>query len=155
MSEKVDFEYGEMTGTITLPGPIALVFYGKVPAKKNSLIPVAGKQIINTKARAAIQRLEIQVPGWARDMKLLHPDIEFEFSMPEGRSDRDNMLTTLLDVLCNMGVLANDTVAKCNGTIILRPAKYAPEYITTVTIRPNKDNGWKIPRKKRRGLQSP
>ncbi len=82
-------------------------------------------------------------------MKLLHQDIEVEFSMPEGRSDRDNMLTTLLDVLCKMGVLANDTVAKCNGTIILRPAKYAKEYVTRVTIRPNKENGWKVPRKKR------
>jgi hypothetical protein len=128
-----------------------LEFFGKVPAKKNSLIPTKKGPVINTGTRDSISRLELQVPGIYRDINLKHPDLEFAFYMPEGRSDRDNMVTTLLDVLCKMGVLENDTVAKCNGTITIHPAKYAPDYTTYVVIRQNDSNNWKTPRKKNTG----
>lgn len=131
----------------------SLELIGKIPSKKNMLRPrfgSGGKGIrISTGAREQLDRLEMQIPAELRDLGLVHPDMVVQFMMPEGRSDRDNMLVTLLDFLVKYGVIKNDSVASFNGQIVLFPAIPAEDYITKITFAPNPRNGWKPPKRKK------
>lgn len=106
-------------------------------AKKNDKIPFknkAGKVRMRYGNQDALDRLAMQVPGWARDLKLEHPTIEFRFTVAHRKFDRDNAVTTLLDLLVKMGTLAQDSVAHCNGTIIIHPAIISDHWLTTITL---------------------
>ena len=45
-----------------------------------------------------------------------------QFFARDRRRDRDNMFTTVLDCLCEAGVMVNDNIAQANGTVVLLPA---------------------------------
>lgn len=121
------------------PGPITLIILGKIPAKKNT------KKVIKTRsgkwtatygsAQQEIDRIELQIPGEVRDLNLVHPEIEFTFSAPLQNWDRDNAVTTLLDVLVKYSVLKNDSVLQCNGKIVIHPCVRG-DWETVIDILP-------------------
>ena len=114
-----------------------LHFLGRVAAKKNNKIPLRnkeGKMRFRYGDQEGLDRLAVQVPGWARDMQLVHPDLEFQFTVQRRDFDRDNAVTTLLDLLVKMGCLKNDSVAQCNGKITILPAVISDHWATVVRL---------------------
>jgi hypothetical protein len=102
--------------------PIEMEFSGHVPSKKNSYTPKRGGMFKSKDLQDAIDRLAMQVPGEFRDLKLVSPQIEYFFTYTKANWDRDNAAVTLGDILVQMGVLANDNIASCNGPIVIHPA---------------------------------
>lgn len=111
--------------------------YGKVPSKKNRYMPRKDRpgMIKDSALRTELDRLGMQIPGELRDLKLTHPDIAIQMVVCDGRSDRDSALTTILDLLVQYGVIANDSIAKCNGLLRVPPAVKGEDWQTKVTIR--------------------
>jgi len=104
--------------------PIEIELIGRIPSKKNKYSTRIGRKGIfkDCKLRAELDSLLIQIPAYLRGLNLEHPDIEVSVYVSNLKQDRDNMLTTILDILVESGVLADDSVAHCNGRITLLPA---------------------------------
>lgn len=117
---------------------IELVLYGPVPSKKNRYWrDVRGRPFKDEALRRAIDSLIMQVPPSAR-LRLEHPDIEIEFGFERMNQDRDNALTTILDVLVEAGVLLDDRTSVCNGLITILPARRASPPYTWIRVRPRR-----------------
>ena len=115
--------------------------YGKPVAKKNAQVEITtkkGKKVrrYNKETRSALDALAMQIPGWARDLRLEHPEVIFDFECPNGAWDRDNSVTSLVDILKTMGVIVNDNVAHFNGRVTINSARPSPEWKTTITLVP-------------------
>ena len=108
---------------ITLPRKI-IQLEGRIPSKKNLLRRGrGGRMFTDTAARTAINSLTIQaVAQWVGLPPVDHPELTFALMVIDKRSDRDNMVQTLMDVLGDAGVLVQDNIAHCNGTMVIRPA---------------------------------
>lgn len=122
-----------------------IVLIGAVPSKKNEKTPFknkAGKMRFYNPSQAAIDRLSMQVPATVRDLGLLHPDIEFTFTVPHGGMDTDNTVTTLMDILVTMGVLQNDSVARNNGRKTINPAVRGDVARTTIKLTDTGIDRW-------------
>ncbi|MFN3323391.1 MAG: hypothetical protein ACK5AZ_07845 [Bryobacteraceae bacterium] len=55
-----------------------------------------------------------------------HPSMDVHIYTRSRRQDRDNIVTTILDVLVAAGVLTGDNIAQFNGTLTVHPAKIDP-----------------------------
>mgnify|MGYP003931958583 CR=1 FL=1 len=88
----------------------------------------------SSKLQAELDALALQVPPEMAGMELVSPDIDVHLECPTSRPDRDNILTTILDVLVRMRVLKDDSIAHCNGRIVLHPVVKSEEWRTTVTL---------------------
>jgi hypothetical protein len=116
--------------------------FGKPIAKKNDKIPFrnkAGKMRFRYGGQAELDSLMVQVPGELRDLKLMHPRIEFFFTVAKRKFDRDNAQTTLLDILVKMGTLAGDSVATCNGSMVIHPAVISDHWFTRILLTEAED----------------
>jgi hypothetical protein len=136
---------------------------GHVPAKKNSThsVDIGGKRktIYSKDTYEELDRLAFQIPPEVRDLQLIHPEIEFWITVPQGRSDRDNTVTSCLDLLVLYGVLTNDSIASCNGKITIHPAVRGDIHKTIIKLTESEHGsdpwpnvpprGPKKPRKKR------
>jgi Holliday junction resolvase RusA-like endonuclease len=109
-------------------------WYGLTKSKKNSYTPTRGGMFKNSALKAELDRLEQQVPGDLRDLNLIHPDITVRFKSRSARRDRDGLLASVLDVLVRCKVLADDSIGKCNGRIIIEPAEVCDEDSVTITL---------------------
>jgi Holliday junction resolvase RusA-like endonuclease len=125
--------------------PFELRLWSKIPAKKNSYTPgtrrnakgkLVGTFYKNRKLQTELDRIAVQLPGEFRGLRLRHPDIQAFFYTPDGRSDRDNIFQTVLDLLVEYEVLDNDSISSCNGTIVLHPAVKSTDYLTVVLVTP-------------------
>lgn len=128
--------------------PIVLELRGHVPGKKNLYVPNKdGKGFhIDREVKAAIDRLAMQIPGQYRDLKLEHPDIDFNFTYRTANWDKDNAATTLLDLLVEYGVLFNDNIAHCNGRVSTNPAVRGEYDSATIVILPKSQTEVQAPR---------
>jgi Holliday junction resolvase RusA-like endonuclease len=121
---------------------ITIVFIGAVPAKKNKYRPRfggSGKRFFkDTNLDAALKALDAQIPANYRGLKLEHPEIEWYFQVPAGKTDRDNKITTILDILVAAGVLYDDNIRRCNGKWTVNEAEIVKdqEETTIVVIKP-------------------
>lgn len=105
-----------------------LTIPGLVPSKKN-LLRVTRNGSYHDKA-IATQIETLNDRAWIAWRQLHggvgpvleHPTMAFTFHVNNQRSDRDNRLTTILDVLQKAMVLRNDNIAHCNGRIVIEPA---------------------------------
>jgi hypothetical protein len=146
------------------PGAVYTIrLIGHVPAKKNSThsIIIGGKRrtIYSRDSYIELDRLAYQIPPEVRDLKLIHPEIEFWITVPQGRSDRDNTVTSCLDLLVLYGVLVNDSIASCNGKMTIHPAVRGDIHKTIIKLTESEHGsdpwpnvpprGPKKPRKKR------
>lgn len=117
---------------------IELTFLGRVPAKKNHLMPVTRKDgrrtLINDPNTDDLDRLALQIPGDARDARLVNPAIEWSFEIAKVTIDRDNVITTITDLLKSYGVLVEDNCKWNNGRWIVNPAELTGRWVTTVIL---------------------
>jgi len=120
-----------------LPPRIDILLMGNVPSKKNSYTPrKGGKGFFKGKELVAqLEALMWQIPLYCRDLKLVHPHITMQFTVPNGLSDRDNKVTTVLDLLKSAGVIWNDSIASCNGRMAVLPAIVKPDEAESAWIR--------------------
>lgn len=102
---------------------IRLELRGTVPNKKNLWQPrKGGGMFLDAAIKAQINALIVQARKQWRRPPIEHPDMDIEFFVLNGRSDRDNKLGCLLDVLQEAGVLVNDNVSRSNGVMVVWPA---------------------------------
>jgi Holliday junction resolvase RusA-like endonuclease len=113
-------------------GRIRIVLTGYIPSKKNRYLPMKGKLVKTRELRQLLESLEEQIPESVRGLKLRHPQMELSLAVPKGRTrmDRDGILTTILDVLKNTGVIQDDSIAAFNGEIVLHPVAASEELDT-------------------------
>lgn len=117
------------------------VLYGEIPAKKNLYMPMVNKStgkamfIKNSALLNLLGRISAQIPLSLRGAGIRHPDVSIYPFCSAGGRDRDNMLTTILDLLREVGVLVNDSIAQCNGKLEVFPAIQKPESGAIVVIR--------------------
>jgi Holliday junction resolvase RusA-like endonuclease len=113
-----------------------IILYGTAVSKKNSYRPHAGGMHKDKQLQAELDNLEMQVPGPCRDLRLEHPEIDFYIKTRSARRDRDNIVTTLLDVLVRCGVLVDDNVSHSNGRMTIHPAEVCEEDSVRIVITP-------------------
>lgn len=102
---------------------VKLVLHGHVPSKKNQWRPIRGRIVLDKKARSYIVSLVTQARiAWGPAKAWVNPDMDVQFWVRSARSDRDNKLSCILDVLQEAGVILNDNTAQFNGTLVLKPA---------------------------------
>jgi hypothetical protein len=127
---------------------LTIELLGKICAKKNRKFTFRGKdgkmKASYGKAQDELDRLEIQIPGWARGLELVSPDLDFQFECPNKNWDRDNAVTTAIDLLVKTGVLKNDSVKQLNSIITIFPARMAEYWKTTITIWPTPEDQERI-----------
>lgn len=100
-----------------------ITLLGAVIGKKNRLtVNRGGRFTYGGGTHEAMDRLGIQIPPDVRDLQLKHPDLDVTFAVTDGKKDRDNSLTTIIDLLVRYGVIAQDNIAQFNGTITVHPA---------------------------------
>lgn len=114
-----------------------LVLIGHCPSKKNLWkTRKGGGRFIDSETQSQIQALCWQAKEqWGGKESLIHPELTVAFYVRNAKPDRDNKLTTLLDVLREAGVIKNDNIAQFNGELRLMPAKIAVEEKVEVTIQ--------------------
>ena len=103
--------------------PIDITFLGFASAKKNRKAPRAGGHgvYIESKTRLALQRMELQVPSWARDRRLESPDVDWHLTYTNARVDIDGVISNTLDILQKYGVIVNDNIAHFAGKQTIWP----------------------------------
>ena len=114
---------------------------GKLPSKKNSYQPMSnGKGMFKpAKIVNAEKMIALQIPGEMRGLNLEHPNMIFEMHIPKKswRSDSDNAITMLLDVMVKNDVLSDDSINHCNGFKVIIPVVESSEYKCKVRIWKN------------------
>jgi hypothetical protein len=118
--------------------PIVIEARGHTPSKKNAYTPRKdGRGMFkNSRLQEQIDRLAIQVPPDARDLRLISPDITFEFTYVKANWDRDGAVVTWMDILVQMSVIQNDNIASCNGRIVIEPAVRGEYDSVKITLVP-------------------
>jgi len=106
---------------------LVLEFRGHIASKKNMYTPRKDKpgMFKNSALVEQLGRLAVQIPSYARDLKLEHPSIDVYFYFERQNWDRTNAWQTIEDLLVEYGVLANDNIRRANGTIVIHPAEKA------------------------------
>lgn len=100
-----------------------LILHGHTPSKKNLWKRgKGGRTYIDDEVKAMLDALTTQAKAMWPDPPLKNPEMEITFYVRDQRPDRDNKLTALLDCLREAGVIKNDNIKSCNGTITMRPA---------------------------------
>lgn len=132
---------------------ITLILQGHAPGKKNQLRFGSGRAYREQDVVVAIEKLQTQ--AWiqwrqahapAEAQPIEHPELTVRFYVYDRASDRDNKLTTILDLLQKAGVLVNDNIKRLNSRIIIEPAiviKRGTEEYTEVFISPNESRAEK------------
>jgi len=113
-----------------------LTLHGHCPSKKNLWRRGRGqKAYIDRSSQAEIDSLVLQARSAWRRAPLSHPSIDVYIYTRSRRQDRDNIVTTILDVLVKAEVLTGDNIARCNGTLTVHPAKIDPHERVVIEIR--------------------
>lgn len=120
----------------TYGGRLKLVLKGHVPAKKNLWKRGRGGRVyLNREAQDQIDYLTLQAQQkWSGKQPLTHPNFTVQFYARDQRGDRDNKFSTVLDLLQKAGVLVNDNIKQCNGTMTLLPAVVDKNERTVIDI---------------------
>ena len=116
-----------------------LILNGPVPGKKNGWHPRPGGGVrLDKSMQSQIDSLITQATyTWRLKLNrgpLEHPDMRVTFHVRNQRSDRDNKLSTILDVLQKAGVLRNDSIRRFNGVLTLLPAIVDKDERTVIEI---------------------
>ncbi len=113
-----------------------LTLHGHCPSKKNLWRRGRGqKAYIDRSSQAEIDSLVLQARSAWRRAPLSHPSMEVYIYTRSRRQDRDNIVTTILDVLVKAEVLTGDNIARFNGTLTVHPAKIDPNERVVIEIR--------------------
>jgi len=86
--------------------------------------------------RVMLQRMEMQVPGSVRDLKLDNPEVEWFITYTNGHVDVDGVMTTVLDILQKYGVIINDNLVHFGGRQTIHEAQRGEEDIIKIVLIP-------------------
>jgi hypothetical protein len=104
---------------------VELDFESWIPSKKNQLMRRRGAgsgMMYTDDVKKALQDLQLQAKvQWGLRPRIRHPQLEFRIDA-QSSQDRDGIVTTLLDVLKRAGVIEDDSIARCNGLMMIFPA---------------------------------
>ena len=119
--------------------PIVLSFRGRVPSKKNRYTPRRDRPgfFKDAKLQTELDRIALQIPGWARDLNLENPEINVYFKYVTANWDRTNAWQGLEDILVEYGCLRNDNIRRSNSLISLHPAEKSDYDGVTVVLTPH------------------
>ncbi len=129
---------------------IELTLYGPIPSKKNqyrAIVRTTGKHkgkaalVKDRKLSSKLNYLVEQIDPEAWDLKLTHPRITFRRACPAENmnQDRDGMLTTLLDLLVRLGIIADDSDLFNNGRWVIEPTIVSSELRVDLTLETDDD----------------
>ena len=110
------------------PKVFRLTLKGHIPAKKNLMNPGVNRRtgklmfFADEEVKAQIEALVLQAKQQWQRIPAIDPDVDVELFVTHQGADRDNKLTTILDVLRDAGVIANDNIKQFNGTVVILPA---------------------------------
>lgn len=113
---------------------------GSVPNKKDRLRPGRPGQKMHydrgdSAAMAAIvHQMRSTYGQWRPHYPPEHSDISVRLFVRNRRGDRDGKLAVLLDCMVQAGVLRNDSIARCNGRIVIEPAEVRQEEGAEIVI---------------------
>ena len=118
--------------------PIVLTFRGRVPSKKNRYTPRKDRPgfFKDARLKSELDRIALQIPGWARDLKLESPVIDVHFKYVTANWDRTNAWQGLEDLLVDYGVIFDDNIKRSNSLISLHPAEKSDYDGVTVVLTP-------------------
>ena len=103
--------------------PFRLNLVGPVPNKKNLWRPrKGGGMFLDSSVKADIDALILQAKFQWKGPRVEHPEVWIKFFVLDQRSDRDNKLGCILDVLQEAGVIYRDNIARFNGLMVILPA---------------------------------
>jgi Holliday junction resolvase RusA-like endonuclease len=103
--------------------PFRLNLVGPVPSKKNLWRPrKGGGMFLDSSVKADIDALILQAKSQWKGPPAEHPEVWIKFFVLDQRSDRDNKLGCILDVLQEAGVIWRDNIARFNGLLVILPA---------------------------------
>lgn len=113
--------------------PFTLELQGPIPAKKQNWRPGKGGQVVfyggkradGTRQDVRAEYIALVTQArllWGSRRACIHPALRVQLCVTWRGADRDNKLSTVLDVLVEAGVLKNDNIANCNGLLELLPA---------------------------------
>lgn len=97
---------------------------GAIPSKKSLYLRRRGGGLyLDRKVKAQLDSIQAQMQAqWGGRTPAKHAPMQFRFTVTNINQDRDGILTTLLDLMQKAGVIERDSIAQCNGTIIILPA---------------------------------
>jgi hypothetical protein len=113
-------------------------FRGRIPSTKNRYTPSKGGKgfFKDPTLQAELDRIALQIPGWARDMKLESPEIHVHLKYTKATYDRTNVWQALEDLLVKYGCLSNDNIKRANGMVTIHPAESSEYDGATVILIP-------------------
>ena len=113
-----------------------IVLIGHCPSKKNLWRRGRGqKAYLDRSSQAEIDSLVLQARSAWKRAPLSHPSLDVHIYTRSRRQDRDNIVTTMLDVLVKAGVLVGDNIARFNGMLRVHPAKVDPNERIVIEIQ--------------------
>lgn len=117
--------------------PVDLTIHGFC-SKKNRKIPAGkGRVRMDPKNQLIMDRMALQIPGWARDLRIDSPRlVEWFFTYTNGHADPDGAITTMLDLLQEYGVILNDNFTHFGGEQIIHKAVKGEQDSIRVVIHP-------------------
>jgi hypothetical protein len=117
-----------------------IILHGQLVSKKNLYMPLMIKgrvrMIKNSALQAKIDEIACQVPADMRGLMLVHPDVRLQMTVAHGRGDQDGAWTLLCDILKDLRVIRNDSIAQFNGRKILEPCVMSDHWRTVLTLTP-------------------
>jgi Holliday junction resolvase RusA-like endonuclease len=94
-------------------------------ARRTSGSSKGGRTYIDNETKVLIDALTLQAKAQWKHEPVTHPRMNIQYFARDRRRDRDNLLTTVLDCLREVGVIVNDNIKSFNsfnGSLILLPA---------------------------------
>jgi Holliday junction resolvase RusA-like endonuclease len=102
---------------------VDITIYG-LASKKNRKAPRKGGKglYLEPKTRLMLERMAMQIPAEYREAKLDNPEAEWWVTYTNGHIDMDGIMTTVLDLLQDAGILVNDNLVHFGNRQIIHPA---------------------------------
>ena len=120
--------------------PVEIEFIGFCSKKNRKAPKPNGKGLfIEKKTREQIQRMELQVSGYVRDLHLDNPSVEWFVTYTDGGIDFDGIMTTVLDILQKYGVIVNDNLKHFGGRQVIHEAVRGEVDKVRVVLYPRED----------------
>lgn len=99
---------------------------------------------LDTKSSAILKAMEMQLTGEYRDLNLESPDCEMYLTYTNASVDRDNIFSTVIDILGKYRTIRNDNIKHFNGRVVFHPAVRGVDDEVTLVLYPRETAGDQI-----------
>lgn len=91
---------------------------------------------IDSQTASEISFLQLQANQQRPEVPHVHPELRIRFWQRSGFQDRDNKLKTILDILTQARIIANDNVNTFNGRLVVEPSVLSDDERVEIWINP-------------------